>query len=146
MCKYLLLTHQFYAEKISKKGKPQPNEYTILASFVLLDKKVNDHVVITDNNVNMRDGLSSFLTICSVGTGTKCIGHDLIEKDMENGFLLHDCHAEVMARRGFMKFLYSLLEHENCCHKYFDWTEENKRWKLKENFELLMILTELPCM
>ena len=120
-------TKQFYAEKVTKKGKPQGSEFTIFASLVLAN---------CDNDEE--------IFICSIGTGTKCIGYDLIEKDFNNGYLLHDCHAEIMARRSFIKFLFDLLENSKC-GLFFDWVEEDKKWKLKNNYELIMILTELPC-
>lgn len=118
---------------MTKKGKPQGSEFTIFAALVLVD--------CSNNSIPQE---KKFI-VCSIGTGTKCIGHDLIEKDINNGYLLHDCHAEVMARRSFMKFMYNLME-SGKCSEYFDWVEEVERWKLKNNFELYMILTELPCM
>ncbi|EFC49040.1 tRNA-specific adenosine deaminase [Naegleria gruberi] len=123
---------KFYSDKVTKKGKPQGSEFTIFAALVLVD--------CSNNSIPQE---KKFI-VCSIGTGTKCIGHDLIEKDINNGYLLHDCHAEVMARRSFMKFMYNLME-SGKCSEYFDWVEEVERWKLKNNFELYMILTELPC-
>ena len=37
-----------------------------------------------------------------MGTGSKCIGHNKIRHD---GGMLHDSHAEVIARRAFQRFV-----------------------------------------
>lgn len=47
------------------------------------------------------------LTVVAIGTGTSCIGGADLS---ENGFAVNDCHAEVIARRAFVAYLYSELE------------------------------------
>lgn len=44
--------------------------------------------------------------VVAIGTGTKCFTDKY--KD-ENGTILHDMHAEVLARRSFIRFLYDQL-------------------------------------
>ena len=47
------------------------------------------------------------LCIVALGAGSKSIsGRSLTKK----GVRVHDCHAEVLARRGLLRFLYSQLE------------------------------------
>lgn len=44
--------------------------------------------------------------VVAIGTGTKCFADNSKDK---NGIILHDMHAEVLARRSFVLFLYNQL-------------------------------------
>jgi tRNA-specific adenosine deaminase 1 len=64
-----------------------------------------------------------------------------------HGDVLHDSHAEIIARRGFMLYLYSQLEMtlreggESCLAR-----RGNGRWGLREGLKLGMYVSTLPCM
>lgn len=45
--------------------------------------------------------------VVAIGTGTKCFSDKLKDK---NGTILHDMHAEVLARRSFIRFLCDQLK------------------------------------
>lgn len=45
--------------------------------------------------------------IC-VSSGTKCINGEYMS---DRGLALNDCHAEIVARRSLIRYLYSQLEH-----------------------------------
>lgn len=53
----------------------------------------------------MTNGVS-LAKVVAMGTGTKCIPN---VNDDEEGVKLHDMHAEVLARRSFVRFIYYQL-------------------------------------
>lgn len=70
---------------LPKTGKPIENEWTVLSCFMKYNSYNKD------------------IEVVSLGTGSKCIG---ATKLSPKGDILHDSHAEVMARRGFLLYLY----------------------------------------
>lgn len=109
-------------EKLPKTGKPSSTEYTILSCVIKLDEKNNFEVI-------------------SLGTGTKCIG---AIKMCPKGQMLNDSHAEVLARRGFLLYLYenisNALEEQNSI-----FTVENKLCKLKDGIKFAFYSSQMPC-
>ncbi|CAK9820767.1 tRNA-specific adenosine deaminase 1 [Anthophora plagiata] len=79
--------------KLGKNGKPSEKEWTVLSGIVL--KKSNGS-----------------LSLVALATGTKCLGEiDLINTELyEEGCRLSDSHAEVLARRAFLRYLYEQLD------------------------------------
>ncbi|KAG5021910.1 hypothetical protein AAZX31_07G070300 [Glycine max] len=133
----------FYAS-LPKKGKPQGREVTVLAAF-LLSSPSND------------------LKVVAMGTGTKCIGRSLLRTC---GDVVHDSHAEVIARRALMRFFYTQIQHltESSSkhapgnggkrfkldedHLPFEWDPGclNKgKYTLKKDWKLHMYISQLPC-
>ena len=70
------------------------SQQTVLAAFLVL---------------NRSPGVTPNLEVVSLGVGTKYMKGEDIEKDVE-GKCVHDCHAEVLARRGFLRFLLKEVE------------------------------------
>jgi|AntRauTorckE5430_2_1112549.scaffolds.fasta_scaffold00983_9 predicted transcriptional regulator len=52
------------------------------------------------------DGKSGDFEVIALGTGTKCLPGDKYTLD---GTTLHDCHAEIIARRSLLRWLYKQL-------------------------------------
>lgn len=79
-----------YHTQLTKKAKPKPGEeWTVFAAIVAFHR--------VDNR----------MWVVSSATGTKCTAqrhHELI---------LHDSHAEVLARRGFIRILFSEIMKKN---------------------------------
>jgi tRNA-specific adenosine deaminase 1 len=63
---------------------PQPGKFTVFASFTLHDTS------------------SGALKVVSMGTGSKCLP---VTRLSPRGDALHDSHAEVLARRGLVRWL-----------------------------------------
>lgn len=76
---------------LPKKGKPQKDvEWTLLAGVLV--------VIQTADTYELR--------VVSLGTGSKCLGKSKMSKE---GNIVNDSHAEVIARRAFIRFLYHEL-------------------------------------
>ncbi|XP_070494656.1 tRNA-specific adenosine deaminase 1 [Chironomus tepperi] len=84
--------------------------------------------------------------IVSMGTGTKCIGANMLTA---NGDILNDSHAEVLARRAFIRFLLHQIscvkDNNSDAKSIFQLDEKNKRFKLMENVKFHMFTTSTPC-
>ncbi|KAL1921593.1 uncharacterized protein VTP21DRAFT_11309 [Calcarisporiella thermophila] len=78
-------------KKLPKNGKPQVQgskvEWTVLAGIV---------------EMRVDDNGNEILRCISLGTGVKC---QSFRKLVRSGDLVHDCHAEVLSRRGFNCYL-----------------------------------------
>ncbi|KAJ1650105.1 tRNA-specific adenosine deaminase 1, partial [Dispira simplex] len=80
-------------QSLPKKGKPtmqegKPSAWTVLAGVVLETPDGQFHCV-------------------ALGTGLKCLPESRLTSD---GNVLHDAHAEVVARRGFLRYLYHQVQ------------------------------------
>lgn len=81
-------------KSLKKTGKPSESEWTVLAGVVLLHKDLKK------------------LSVVSLCTGTKCLsGLELKKVKYEDrGNRLSDSHAEILARRAFLRYIYKQIE------------------------------------
>ncbi|XP_066290770.1 tRNA-specific adenosine deaminase 1-like [Branchiostoma lanceolatum] len=83
------LSIEHYVKRLPKKGKPvEGREWTLMATILKQDE----------------DG---GLDVVAMGTGSKCIGQSKMRLE---GDVLHDSHAEVIARRALLRYLYHQLQ------------------------------------
>ncbi len=107
--------------------KPPSGQFTILAAFVL--RTVDQ------------------LKVVSLGTGSKCLPAERLPKA---GDALHDSHAEVLARRGAIRWL--LEEVARFCLEGADYATPwlvrgaDGRFALRDAVELDMYISTVPCM
>ncbi|KAH0587152.1 hypothetical protein H2248_005964 [Termitomyces sp. 'cryptogamus'] len=108
--------------------QPPPGQYTVVASFYLLSTSIRPKII-------------------SIATGTKCLP---ISRYPSKGEALHDSHAEVLARRGAIRWF--LLEVLRCSledsGRYESpWIEQrlNGRFKLKEGVQVCLYISTPPC-
>ncbi|XP_065100672.1 double-stranded RNA-specific editase 1a isoform X1 [Paramisgurnus dabryanus] len=84
--------------------------------------------------------------IC-VSTGTKCINGEYMS---DRGLALNDCHAEIIARRSLIRYLYSQLEYflsdrpEDHEKSIFRWCSEHG-YRLKDNIQFHLYISTSPC-
>ena len=121
-------------DELTKNRYDQPNTYSkdrmkkVLAS-VVMERKISHQ--------NTR------LCIVSLGAGSKSIGGAFLTK---KGNRVHDCHAEVLARRGLIRFLYSQLEeikNGNRLKSIFE--KRGEVYALQENVFFHLFISKQPC-
>uniref|UniRef100_A0A8C1BXI3 Adenosine deaminase RNA specific B1a n=1 Tax=Cyprinus carpio carpio TaxID=630221 RepID=A0A8C1BXI3_CYPCA len=84
--------------------------------------------------------------IC-VTTGTKCINGEYMS---DRGLALNDCHAEIIARRSLIRYLYSQLEYflsdstEEHEKSIFRWCSEHG-YRLKDDIQFHLYISTSPC-
>lgn len=82
--------------------------------------------------------------VISLGTGTKFISGEYIS---DQGLALNDCHGEIIARRSFLRFLYSQLD--LCAEGYEEDSifekKENGLYGLRDNVEFHLYINTSPC-
>ncbi|XP_044106731.1 double-stranded RNA-specific editase 1 isoform X1 [Neovison vison] len=84
--------------------------------------------------------------VVSVSTGTKCINGEYMS---DRGLALNDCHAEIIARRALLRFLYAQLE------LYLSNKDDQKRsifqkserggLKLRDSVQFHLYISTSPC-
>ena len=105
--------------------KPPSGQFTILAGFALTDGEA--------------------FKVISLGTGSKCLPAARLPK---TGEALHDSHAEVLARRGAIRWF--LDEIGRCCiaqGPMSQWILQsaNGKFSLRDNVQLNMYISTVPC-
>ncbi|KAI9066359.1 adenosine deaminase/editase [Trametes sanguinea] len=108
------------------KFRPPDGQFTILAGFVLRT--------------------SEELRVISLGTGSKCLP---AERLPPHGDALHDSHAEVLARRGFIRWI--LEEIGRLCSSEVPYSspwicpQEDGTYRLRETVAVDMYISTVPC-
>lgn len=106
-------------QTLPKTGKPTSDEWTVISAII-------------KENCNV-------LEVVSLGTGSKCLGKGSLS---QNGDILNDSHAEIIARRGFMRYLYAEIE-RNSESEIF--VQTNGTFILKSTVKFHFFTTHVPC-
>ncbi|XP_076448728.1 tRNA-specific adenosine deaminase 1-like isoform X2 [Babylonia areolata] len=120
------LCYNHYTQ-LPKKGKPQEGkEWTLLAAVVLQD--------------------DSDLKVVSMGTGSKCLGQSRMSVA---GDIVNDSHAEIVARRAFLLFMYGELQkaYTGCGSDIFTCpsAETGHRCDLRPGVQFHFFTSHTPC-
>lgn len=117
--------------KLHRKGKPNPTEWTTMSA------------IIQEQNGNLK--------VVAIGTGTKCLGKSELSA---KGDVVSDSHAEVVARRSFMLYLYEQVELckiGKCAKSVLEFKDKDNdinvidNLKLKKGVRFHMFVSHLPC-
>jgi len=97
---------QALADRIAKLVLQRFSELTDNFVSPNARRKVLAGIVMTSS---AEDGEAAAATakVISIGTGTKCINGEYMS---DQGLALNDCHAEIIARRGLLRFFYDQLK------------------------------------
>ena len=100
-----------------------PAQYTILSSFTLVHS-------------------TGQIAPISLATGSKCLPASRLSL---NGDSVHDSHAEVLSRRGVVRWF--MEEVGRSTQRPSDWIEpkSNGKWGLKSGVSVHMYISTLPC-
>ncbi|KIK65575.1 hypothetical protein GYMLUDRAFT_39053 [Collybiopsis luxurians FD-317 M1] len=105
------------------KTYPQPSQYTILAALYLTNNATSECKII------------------SLGTGTKCLPENRLTA---HGEAIHDSHAEILARRGGIRWLLEeILRERDSKSKWIERQEDS--YRLRNGVELRMYISTVPC-
>ncbi|KAF9012840.1 adenosine deaminase/editase [Hymenopellis radicata] len=119
------IVDEIFALYKSLNFAPPDGKFTILASFYLL------------NNA------TGALKIISIGTGTKCLPTARLPA---SGEALHDSHAEVLARRGALRWFMEEIKRVSVSQLASDWICPcGHKFTLVEGAELHMYISTVPC-
>ncbi|KAG8751682.1 hypothetical protein FRC12_012309 [Ceratobasidium sp. 428] len=120
--------HPEFHPTARSNGVPQ---FTVLAAVVLVQEQ---------------EGKDPTTLCISLATGSKCLPANKLPK---LGNALHDSHAEVLARRAAIRWLYQEILEEARTGVSSFWIErrgdEFGRWKMRSGVEVWMYVSTLPC-
>lgn len=110
-------------EKLGKSGKPlSGKEWTLLAGIVV------------EKGTEMK--------VVSLATGTKCIGANSM---CPEGTVVNDSHAEVLARRAFIRYLYHQLRNAKLSNSSTIFKSVGSKYAVCEDVKWHMFTTQVPC-
>ncbi|NXQ82802.1 DSRAD deaminase, partial [Nyctibius grandis] len=116
------------------------NTLTARIQHSLLGRKILAAII-------MRKGNKGLGEVVSIGTGNRCVkGEELSLK----GETVNDCHAEIISRRGFVRFLYSELmtydpSNPSSAEESIFEPAGGKRLKIKSGVTFHLYISTAPC-
>ncbi|KAK3865949.1 hypothetical protein Pcinc_020765 [Petrolisthes cinctipes] len=133
---------QTLADKIAKMVCDKFSELTA-GNPTLAKRKVLAGIVMTNDN-DIDD-----IKVIGLSTGTKCINGEHLSLQ---GQCINDCHAEIVARRCLVHFLYSQLEklgrsytQGSVVETIFEEVSETRGFQVRPNYKFHLYISTAPC-
>lgn len=83
--------------------------------------------------------------VISIATGNTCLDETNLSY-ADDGTALHDCHAEILARRGLIKYLLEQIKQSKEQNSsIFDYNATLNKHQLRDNITFHMYISSLPC-
>lgn len=105
---------------LPKTGKPTNSQWTILSCIIEYNS------------------LKDSLKVVSLGTGSKCLGRTQMST---KGDKINDSHSEVIARRGFIRYIYEEIMNKST----FLYDSEKNMFCKKDHISYHFFSTQTPC-
>uniref|UniRef100_A0A8C9R1F9 Adenosine deaminase RNA specific B2 (inactive) n=1 Tax=Scleropages formosus TaxID=113540 RepID=A0A8C9R1F9_SCLFO len=131
---------QGFAESVSRLVAEKYSELAVRWSPLHACPRVLAGIVMT-RGMDIRHA-----EVIAIATGTKCLNGEYMS---DQGLVVNDCHAEVVVRRAFVRFLYSQLE--LFLRQQEDWQRsifiphEDKGYRLHSDVRFHMYVSSSPC-
>lgn len=91
------------------------------------------------------DGQYEKARVISIATGNSCLDETNLQY-ADDGTALHDCHAEILARRGLIRFLFEeIKQSKDSKTSIFQYNSTNNKFELNKNISFHMYISSLPC-
>ena len=116
----VLACHKLYSKLCLNSGQPESSS-DVVAAFILYSQ------------------MAKSCQIVGLASGSKIITS---EHQMDDGTVLIDCHAEVLARRTFLHFLYSQIQVRE---SEFLESSEDGLLQLKADIKVILYISKPPC-
>uniref|UniRef100_H3DLT9 Adenosine deaminase RNA specific n=1 Tax=Tetraodon nigroviridis TaxID=99883 RepID=H3DLT9_TETNG len=122
-------------DQIAMLSHQRFNALTTRIQHSLLGRKILATIIMRKG-----DGLG---TVVSLGTGNRCVkGEELSLK----GDTVNDCHAEIISRRGFVRFLYSeILKYQDGSDDCIFEPAEKNKLQVKPDITFHLYISTAPC-
>ncbi|XP_029951693.1 tRNA-specific adenosine deaminase 1-like [Salarias fasciatus] len=118
-------------DSLPRRGKPEAGrEWSLLAAVLKLSRT--------------KESGPAEMEVVSMGTGTKCVGQTAMSP---SGDILNDSHAEVIARRGCVRYLTQQLlgAVSGRGSSVFEPAEQIGKWKLQPGVYFIFFTSHTPC-
>ncbi|XP_032090172.1 double-stranded RNA-specific adenosine deaminase [Thamnophis elegans] len=124
-------------DQIAMLSHQRFNALTARIQHSLLGRKILAAII-------MRRGQEGLGVVVSIGTGNRCVkGEELSLK----GETVNDCHAEIISRRGFVRFLYNELMNFDplAPEESIFQLAEDRKLKIKDDVSFHLYISTAPC-
>ncbi|XP_020021808.2 double-stranded RNA-specific adenosine deaminase isoform X2 [Castor canadensis] len=136
--KTLPLTGSTFHDQIAMLSHRCFNALTNSFQPSLLGRKILAAIIMKKDSEDMG-------VVVSLGTGNRCVKGDSLSL---KGETVNDCHAEIISRRGFIRFLYSELMKYNqrtARDSIFELARGGEKLQIKKTVSFHLYISTAPC-
>uniref|UniRef100_A0A8D2D2W9 Double-stranded RNA-specific adenosine deaminase n=2 Tax=Sciurus vulgaris TaxID=55149 RepID=A0A8D2D2W9_SCIVU len=136
--KTLPLTGSTFHDQIAMLSHRCFNALTNSFQPSLLGRKILAAIIMKKDSEDMG-------VVVSLGTGNRCVKGDSLSL---KGETVNDCHAEIISRRGFIRFLYSeLMKYNSQTAKdsIFELARGGEKLQIKKTVSFHLYISTAPC-
>ncbi|XP_077972507.1 double-stranded RNA-specific adenosine deaminase-like isoform X1 [Styela clava] len=129
------LVEATFNDKVAALVLQKYNELSQVLPDTIVGKKIIAGFVMTRK---LKSGETA-MQVVSIGSGNRCVKGDKLSL---RGETVNDCHAEVIARRGLVRYLYRELIN---CDEDFKFVLKDDKYDLNPGIEFHLFINTAPC-